>query len=141
MLFNLGKFVSWPHGALGEPGSALRICVIGRDPFGPVIDALGGRSLQERIVEVERHTDAPATICQIAFVSVPRAREATVVEALAEAPTLVVGDSEGFATRGGMVNMAVVDAKIRFRINLAAARRAGIGLSARLLNLATVIKR
>jgi hypothetical protein len=58
------------------------------------------------------------------------------------APTLTVGETEHFAADGGMIGFCLDENKIRFEINLEAAERANLKISARLLVLAkTVIGR
>ncbi len=50
---------------------------------------------------------------------------------------LIVGDKPGFVQDGGMINLKVVDDRVRFEINLASARSAGLKLDTRLLQMAT----
>ena len=52
---------------------------------------------------------------------------------------LTVGEQEGFAVRGGIVNLTKEKNKVRFEINLDAAKRAGLKMSSQLLKLAKVI--
>src|ERR1700674_3063378 len=37
-LFNFAKFIDWPPGSFASPQSAFTICVLGRDPFGNILD-------------------------------------------------------------------------------------------------------
>ena len=53
---------------------------------------------------------------------------------------LTVADSPGALDAGVMLNMDSASGRISFAANLAAARRQGLGLSARLLNLATEVR-
>jgi preprotein translocase subunit Sec61beta len=50
-----------------------------------------------------------------------------------------VGESEGFATRGGVVNFFSEGKKLRFEINPQAAAQAEIEISSRLLRLAKLV--
>src|SRR5436190_132708 len=38
-LYNFGNFVEWPAKSTESMGDAFTICVLGQDPFGPVLDA------------------------------------------------------------------------------------------------------
>ncbi len=40
-LYNFGRFVSWPARGGAWPGPSFTLCVLGQDPFGPVLDAVG----------------------------------------------------------------------------------------------------
>jgi hypothetical protein len=48
-----------------------------------------------------------------------------------------VGDGDGFAARGGMINFLLEEQKVRFEINTAASQVAGVRISSQLLKLAT----
>ena len=52
---------------------------------------------------------------------------------------LTVSDMEGFAEAGGVIGLMKTDEKIRFEINLLAAKDAGLVINSRLLNLAQIV--
>ena len=54
--------------------------------------------------------------------------------------TLTIGETEGFATLGGIINLTVEENKVRFEINLLAANRAGLKISSKLISLARIVK-
>lgn len=147
LLFNLAKFVDWPDTAFASDNATFFMCVIGEDPFGASLDRVSGRTVRGHPVAVARHasyTDLDATSnapCHIVFVSgalAPRVEE--VLAASAGKPRLTVADFAGFAESGGMINLVTVDKKVRFRINAKRAQAAGLKLSARLLQLATIVE-
>src|SRR5271155_6098714 len=55
-LYNFAKFVEWPAGEFKSPGDPIVICVLGRNPFGPLLEQaimgkqIDGRSLLTREV-------------------------------------------------------------------------------------------
>jgi hypothetical protein len=53
---------------------------------------------------------------------------------------LTVGESEGFAVLGGIINFTVEDNKVHFEINRLAADRAGLEIGSRLLSIAKIVK-
>ena len=59
-----------------------------------------------------------------------------VLALLGDTKVLTVGETKGFAERGGMIEFKAHKNKIRFIINARVAKRAGIHISARLLDLA-----
>lgn len=137
-LLNFGKFVEWPSAA-GD----LEICVLGDDPFGSSLDdTVAGRTVGKRAVTTRRiaRVDA-AEGCSILFVS--RSEEGAVdaiLRRLSGAPVLLVADQARFAKRGGMINFVESNSKIRFEINEAAAKKAGLKISSQLLRLATIVE-
>jgi len=63
----------------------------------------------------------------------------TIIAALQSRPVLLVGESEGFAQRGGIIRFFLAANKVRFEINAAAAKQRGVRLSAQLLKLGTAV--
>jgi len=139
-LFNFGKFIRWPSAAKSDSFS---ICVLGRDPFGPVLEAtFSGETIEGRKVvpvRVARAQDAAA--CQIVFISASEsARLNEIFAALAKASVLTVSDMLHFTERGGMIQFLLEGDRVRFEVNLAAAQRAGLNPSSELLKVATTVR-
>ena len=79
--------------------------------------------------------------CHILFVSASEKESLTsILTELKNSKILMTGDMQNFAQHGGVIGFVYQDKKIGFEINVDAARRAGITISSRLLNLAKVIK-
>lgn len=137
-LFNFATFTTWPGGG----GETLSMCVYGDDPFGAHLDAIAGRKVGERRVQVQRATSVDALDgCQLVFVARPMIGNlGRVLDRINGRPVLTVADSPGAMESGVMLNMDSSAGRITFSANLAAARRHGLGLSSKLLNLATEIK-
>jgi hypothetical protein len=77
---------------------------------------------------------------QIVFVSsAERSNMAAILKALDRPGILTVGDTEGFAMRGGAINFTVQARKVRFEINPAVTEQAGLKVSSQLLKLATLV--
>jgi hypothetical protein len=53
-------------------------------------------------------------------------------------PVLTVADTEGFAQARGMITLLYIDNKVRLLVHLEAARAAGLKISSKLLNVATI---
>jgi len=137
-LYNFAKFVEWPDSAFSTAESPFILGFLGPDPVADAARQLlrgksvGGRSLVVREVDLET-----AKSCHILFVGrVEEARLAAIVAALRGDPVLLVSDMERFAGRGGMIGLVTAGQKIRFAIDAAAARAAGLTLSSQLLDLA-----
>ena len=139
-LFNFTQFVDWPHAS--DTQEPIAICVLGEDPFGTYLDdALRGEHVGNRALTVRRYRRVDEVSgCQVLFISRSEARH--VEDAIAQvrgAGTLTVSDASDFAARGGMVGFVSDDNHVRLRINVAAARAAGISISSKLLRVAEVI--
>jgi hypothetical protein len=75
--------------------------------------------------------------CQLLFVGARESKRIPAVLASARDSSVVtVGESDGFAQEGGVIGFILEENKIRFEINVQAARHAGIKISSRLMLLA-----
>ena len=78
--------------------------------------------------------------CHVLFIS--RSEERRLEQTLAslkDRNILVVGDSDDFIQRAGMIQLATSQGKIRLRINVNAARTANLTISSKLLRSAEIV--
>lgn len=143
LLFNLTQFVEWPSSAFAQPDSPLVIGVLGRDPFGAVLDDIvRNEKYGDRNIVVQRFRNVQsARDCHILFVSASEEPELPrIVRVLRGRPVLTVGDIKDFALRGGMIRfMTNPQGKINLLINLSAVKNADLIVSAKLLRVAEVV--
>jgi hypothetical protein len=142
-LYNFTKFVEWPADAFREPDAPLVICIVGHDPFRQDLEAeLRTRKVGDHPVEIR--TQMPIDklgVCHILFVPVTEKNQSDrILRGLQGARTLTVGETEGFAVLGGIINLTVEDNKVHFEINRLAADRAGLKIGSRLLSIAKIVK-
>jgi hypothetical protein len=133
-LVRFAAFVTWPPSAFASGTAPMTICVAGPDPFGPALDqAAAGQSAQSRSIVVRRLRSATeAAGCHILYAAAgsgpefraPSAGRLLVTEA---------GDA-------GMIVFHLRDGRVRFAVDLTSARRSGLTLSSRLLDLALTVR-
>jgi hypothetical protein len=137
-LYNFSKFVEWPASIENEPGKPWNLCVLGDEIVKTVASILEGKRVRQKaivVVNAKRGSDLDG--CQVAFVSASEGwRVGPMLKALEDRPTLTVSDAEDFAAQGGMIGLVREGDKIRFEINLGAAEKAGLKISAQLAKLA-----
>jgi len=137
--YNFAKLMEWPSGAFAQPDSPIVIGVLGTDPFNGTLDqVLKGKQANGRAFEV-KHLKWGADLkgCNILFVSDSEtAHLDELFHNIKGLPILTIGDTPGFAQRGGIINFVVEDNRVRFEINADAAKQANINISSRLLSLA-----
>ncbi len=131
--------MQWPAEVAAR--DALTICVVGEDPFGDAWKLLDGRRVRGKPLVVRR-TPEPAGLakCHILFAGAAEADDALQqLRGVKGEPVLTVGQSPGFAERGGMVNFTVAAGKVRVEVNPEVTGAAKLKMSARLLKLATLV--
>ena len=145
-IFNFAKFVEWPQSTFSQPDSPIVIGILGTDPFGSIIDQIvqdkkiGGRGIV--IKRLKWGADSKdLKECKILFVGASeRAHLDELVQTLRGLPILTVGETPGFAERGGVIRLVLEDNRVRFEVNVDAARQSGLTISSRLLTLARIIQ-
>jgi YfiR/HmsC-like len=143
-LSNFGRFVEWPVRAGASERDPFYICVLGQDPFGPLLDAaLKGETIGGAPMVAKRVAGvADAANCRIVYVNPSKDTQLRpLLAALARSNVLTVGDIFDFTRQGGMIQFVLDGNRVRFEINLAAAQRAGLNLSSQLLKVAVAVRR
>ncbi len=138
-LYNFAKFVRWPDEAFAQTNSPLVIGILGEDPFGSNLElAIKGKSINGHPLAL-RAVESPAEMkqCHVLFVCQnPKRNLAQTLATIQTNSILTVSETEHFCEAGGMINLFMEGAKVRFEINDAAATRARLAISSKLLNVA-----
>jgi len=139
-LYNFAKFVEWPESNFANPDAPLVIGVFGNNPFhGDLRRVVEGKSINgHRVVVQEVSAVTNLKTCDIVFIAASeQADTAQIAAALADAKVLTVTENmKHFGSSGLVINFVTEDDRIRFQINHAAATRAGLVISSKLLSLA-----
>jgi hypothetical protein len=141
-LFNFTKFVTWPDEAFPDRQAPIRIGVLNQDELRRHLEkATSGQKVSGREVAVIDLEDVSGSLdCQILYVgetAVSSFQEGR--QRLRQTPVLIIGETDGFAENGGIINFIRVDNKVRFEINVAAAAESGLQISSKLLSLAEIV--
>lgn len=139
--YNFTRFVSWTQPP--EKELPLRVCVLGDNPFGDLLQPLVGRKSQGRELELTSPENISASAgCHVLFVSMSESRNLPAIIALAqEGHMLTISEIPNFIGRGGIIGYVKQGNVIRFEINLQAANAAGLNINSRLLELASRVIR
>lgn len=138
-VYNIAKFVEWPV-VSPSPGHA-RMCLLGVDSSRGAFDVLQGKPAGELYWEVV-HVNGGGSLkeCRVLFIAASEsANLGHILARIKGSPILTVGDTEGYAGQGVMVNFYPEESRVRFEINRQAAARAGLKMDARLLGLARIV--
>lgn len=136
------RYVAWPPTTAPVPGAPFQLCLIGRDPFGRLLDrAASSELIDGHAVAVRRLASAgQAGGCHLAFVQgAAPADTARALAALRTQPILTVTDARAGRQRG-MIHFTIVGGRVRFFIDEAAAAERGLQISSRLLALAAGVR-
>jgi hypothetical protein len=139
-VYNFAKFVRWPAESAGVP---MQICVAAQSVFvDSLTKVIAGESIDNRPLKVraiQRPEDVSA--CDILFLDgSAKQRLAGLLAAAADKPVLTVSDIPGFLDGGGMIQLLLIDNRVRFSVDLEHVQRSRIALSSELLKVAVTVR-
>lgn len=140
-LHNFARFTQWPDrpGVTGPPS----LCVLDNGQVARELDAVEKATpagASAGVVRQVTNADDMETCALLYVGALAPQNAAALLRRLDRAPVLTVGDGPAFTRGGGIVSFYVENNRMRFAINVAAARRAGLKISSRLLSLATIVE-
>lgn len=134
------KYITWPAECdLGN--GKIQLCIIGQNPFGKATDMIDGTAIGDNIVTARHIKSLDALkLCRIVFISPSDDTDLDkVLNAIDKPGVLTISDTAGFARKGVIINFYTDKGKVRFEINVDAARRSNLQISSKLLRLASIV--
>lgn len=141
-LLNFARFVEWPADAFKSADAPIVFGVLGDDPFGPILDGtVQGKRVGRRPLVVRRLERAQdGDHCHLVFITASeRPRVGELLREVGGRGILTVGETDRFVEQGGVIQITTEAKQSRLAVNTAAASRAGLKISARLLSIARLV--
>lgn len=143
-VYNFANFVEWPADAFDESGAPIKICLFGEVFFAPYLNSYNGSLIGERPLLISKadSVDEIRAGCHVLYVGDDeRVRLPTFWKEIRYIYVLSIGERQGFADKGGIVNILRTRDRVQFDVNIENAIGNGLFLDSDLLALARVIKR
>lgn len=143
LIINFVRYIEWPDSAFAGPDAPFTIGVIGSQPISDTLEEMIGRTIMKgRHLLVRRvQRGQKAAGCQLVFIGHSEAANpGGILSTIANPGVLTVGETPGFATAGGMIELQSIDGKIAFTVNRAVTARAGIEIGSQLLKHARFVR-
>lgn len=154
-------FVDWPESRWSDGVAYLNIGIIGKNPFGSLLERLESKRIFNKSVAVKTfkglrelypnglpdtsvtHPEIEALRqCHILFIChSERKWLPQTIGLVQDAPVLTVGDVRTFLDVGGIIKFIPENEQVRFEINMRAAEQARLKISSKLLRLARKVIR
>lgn len=139
-IFNIAKLVEWPTSVLPEADSSLILCATASDGVTRELQRLAAKPINQRRVQiVALGARSDADFCHLVFIDHTYSKTWFRHHPMQPPGQLTIGEHAGFLAAGGVINLYVEQARLRFEISLRNAQAAGISINARLLKLARVV--
>jgi hypothetical protein len=142
-LLNFARLIEWPGDAFATRSSPITIGVLGSDPFGQGLDlTVEGKKISNRQILVKRlQWGQDLRQCQIVFISAAdSSRIGELASRVGGLPVLIVSEGTDLAKRGATINFSIEDDRVRFEVNVEAAKRARLNISSQVLRVARIVK-
>lgn len=155
-IYNFIKFVDWPKEKVAESNEPAIIGIVGKDPFGNAFAPVKDKEDKDRKVLIkrfkpieelkksgekdksllEREIDSLRK-CHLLFICSSEEKSINeIINLVKDYSVLTIGDMQGFLESGGIINFITEEKKVRFEINVTAAKRAKLKIRSQLLRLA-----
>jgi len=134
-IYNFTKFASWPQEACN--GDYLLIGLMETDPVSKNLELLEGRKSGNKVIKIVKVSDDISSVClNILYVPDVTILSSEDLNFIRNRHILLVSEGRDSVNKGAVIALYRKQNRIRFDINLKAARNSGIGLSSKLLSLA-----
>ncbi len=143
-LERFSRFVEWPgQSAVNDPGKPFIIGVIGKNPFGSLLEHIYmKRNGENKKIKIKYFlNEDEISECHLLFICGSEAETLPVIiSKIQNRNILTVSDTPGFAREGVHINMYRDKTRIRFEINPNALKKSGLHMSHLLLRMARIVK-
>jgi len=143
-VYNFANFVDWPDDAFANDAAPIKVCLFGEVDFAPYLYTFSGTLIGDRPLVVQKADEIEQIRagCHILYVGQDeRVRLPTFWKEIQYIYVLSIGDRQGFADKGGIINILRTRDRVQFDVNIENALINGLFLDSDLLALARVIKR
>jgi hypothetical protein len=135
-------FVEWPEGAFETEEEPIVVGVLGGNPYGAALDSiLGSAQARGRSFEIKHLTDVSQAESVHVLLLGERSKSAlrSLASALRGVGVVSIAQSWSYAENGGTIGIEMHKGKVAFEVNNRTAKRSGLKLSSRLLQIATTV--
>lgn len=137
LIYNFLKFAEWPNSGK----ETINFCIIGEDPFGKELLPIEKKRIGDRSIKLLSDTKVGGIDnCSAIFIGESEIGTIKILELVNMKPILTIGEMDGFAKMGGMIQFSKKETKIEFIINKKSVDKSGLKLSSKLLELGSVIE-
>lgn len=133
-IYNFTKFITWPQ----KPNDTFNLCILGKDPFGALFNSLKSKTALDvpiKLIKLQK-TD-PSNHCHILFLG--KRLKTNIKQSIPSTGILTVSEKNQFIQQGGIIGFVIKKGKVKLTININNAKKAGLAISAKLLEIAELV--
>ncbi len=141
-LYHFANFVDWPSSTFKATEGHVRICLLGKSPFGEILAAsLAKKTVGDHAFNIQENPPK-AQLQQCHILYLPDTETAKIQrfrKEISQGEVLTVGETFEFIEKGGMVQFFLQDKKVKFAVNPDAINQTNLKVSSKLLRLAKIV--
>ena len=139
-VYKILKFVSWPEDH-NDSELQVVVCLLGNGNLVNILDPEHGLPHHESNIEIKTiDADHLQTGCAVAVIGTSESWHLKkILDSVNRMNVLTISDIPEFPRRGGIIGFRIESGKVRLEINNGQAKKSGIQLSSKLLEVASVI--
>ena len=139
-IYNILRFVEWPHDESFVERDDIKICILGNNIFGQYLEPIKNKTIKGKPIRISQKHSLQQTLgCQLVFVSDTEPYPLRdLARTLGDKRIVVVGNNLEFVNNGGMFSFYVENNKVRLALNKDALERSGLEISSLLLEVCTI---
>ena len=139
-IYKFMNFVEWSPQSSVENSPTITLCIVGDDPFGSALSDLQDETVRGKRLTIRHRFSDDLRGCNIIFLPTSEKHHAAkILRNIGNSDVLTVSDTAEGARQGIIISFFVEQKKVRFAVNIDAARREGLKISAKLLKLAKIV--
>jgi hypothetical protein len=140
-IYNFINFVTWPETVFKSDSDPLVMCIVSDNPSSEVLFKMDGKRIKQRAIKVIAYQEE---ICltqshALFFATQDKAFIQQLLDRVKGLSILTIGEVDGFARMGGVINFFEEHNRLRFRVNIDAVQRNALKMSSQLLVSAQII--
>ncbi len=139
-IYNFAKFVEWPQGTFDENTDSITLCIIPNTSAGDVFFSLNNKKVGGKKMVVKKCEDTTDIegCHMIFFDTTDKKFIQRILKNVKDLSILTVGHIKGFTQDGGIINFFTEKDKLRFEVNLEAAKHIDLKLGSQILMSAEI---
>lgn len=141
-IFSVCKFTTWPEDSNREASDPFIISVLGKLPHGSQIFIPKGKTIANRTIVLKsiKKLEQINGSNVLFITSSENHRIQTILDYVGNKSILTVGDTEGYAQKGVIINFFIDNKQLRFEINPDSIKKAKLAIHSQLYTMGKVVK-
>lgn len=138
-IYQFTQFVTWPD-TIESLESSINICILGNEPITHQLKPLHLSKPNNQVIHIQFLQNIGNESCNILYIAKTKSRNLNaILKKLGNRSILTISSIPDFAKKGGVIGFINVNNKVRIQINRKTAQRANLKISAKLLEVSTLV--